>query len=276
MVLVASAHCAKIPTLKTAEKTEKNPLSRSESWKNWLIILAVLIFSGLMTALWPAISSNLSAVTGSATSAPSLPAETVTIPPLPLPFLDQGFTLTSIQVLLGFAVFVVGGVAVTGIIIAIANLLLSRWTTRVANSESYIDGTAVLAQRQKAELAAAQEAHPSDAVQQRDYSRWAVLATSLVILFFATVGGYMFASTFFPEGSIVRNENIVNIVGIITLAVVLLTLLYLFFRMDEARLVEVNTRDDLSFTWDTIVVIALGALVVGLGIGLILFLNQPG
>lgn len=229
-----------------------------------------------MTALWPAISSNLAAVTGPGTSAPSLPAETVTFPPLPLPFLNQGFTLTSIQVLLGFAVFVVGGVAVTGIIIAIANMLLSRWTTRVANSESYVAGTAVLEQREKAELIAAQKAQPADAVQQRDYSRWAVLATSLVILFFATVVGYMFASTFFPEGSIVRNDNIVNIAGVLTLAVVLLTLLYLFFRMDEERLVEVNNRDDLSFTWDTIVVIALGALVVGLGIGLILFLNQPG
>jgi hypothetical protein len=62
----------------------------------------------------------------------------------------------------------------------------------------------------------------------------------------------------------------------VTIAVILLTLLYLFFRMDYERLTEMNNRDDLSFTWDTIVVIALGALVVGLGIGFTLYLNQPG
>jgi hypothetical protein len=177
---------------------------------------------------------------------------------------------------LGLAVFVIGGVAVTGLIIAMVNVLLSRWTTRVETSDSYLEGTAALQQREKAELARRQEAKPSAATPQRDYSRWAVVATSLIILFFATIAGYLFSSTLFPAGDIVSEDNVVNIVGILTIAVVLLTLLYLIFRMDAERLAEVNDREDITVTWDTIVVIALGALVVGLGIGFILFLNQPG
>ncbi len=255
-------------------------MSKSESWKGWLLVIGVLIFSGLMTALWPTISGNLMAATSSAVSAPRMPVDTITIPPLPLPFhvpfVSDGFTLTSIQALLGIGFFVVGGVAVTGIIIAVVNLLLSRWTSRVETSESYLEGTAALEQREKAELAAAHQAQPAATTQQHDYSRWAVAATWLAILFFAAVAAYMFASAIFPASGMVLEDDVVNIVRIITVGVLLLTLLYLFFRMDKERLVELNNREDISFTWDTIAVIALGALVVGLGIGFLVYLNLPG
>ncbi len=254
-------------------------MSRTESWKAWLGLFAILIFSGLMAAFWPAISENLFSAIGS-TGLPGggtpVPAETVTFPPLPVPGLQDGLTLTSVQILLGLAFLTVGAVVVTGIIIAIVNVILSRWITNVETSDKYEEGTAALAQREKAELAKKHEAQPADKTQQHDYSRWAVLATSMAILFFAVVLGYLVAFTLFPSGQIVANEDqIVNITAVISGVFFLLTLLYLVLRMNSERLEEVNAKADAGVPWDAVVVILLGVLVLGLGVGLVIYLNLP-
>jgi hypothetical protein len=184
-------------------------------------------------------------------------------------------TLTSVQIILGLGFLVVGAVVVTGIIIGIVNIIISRWITNVETSDEYIEGTAVLAEREKAELAAERESHPADASQQNDYSHWAVIATSMAILFFAVVVGYLVGNTLFPTGQIAREEQIINITAIIGGAIFLLTLLYLSLRMNKERLDEINARANAGVPWDAFVVIILGTLVVGLGIGVTIFLNLP-
>ena len=253
-------------------------MSRTESWKVWLGIFALLIFSGLMAAFWPTISENLTAALSSGSSSGggmAVPAETVTFPPLPIPGLQDGITLNSVQILLGLSFLVIGAVVVTGVIIAIVNVLLSRWITNVETSDSYQEGSAALAQREAAELAEEREAHPADTSQQNDYSRWSVIATSLAILFFAIVIGYMVGFTLFPTGQIVNEEQIINITAIITGAFFLLTLLYLALRMDRERLDEINARASAGIPWDAVVVLIIGALVLGLGVGFLIFLNFP-
>lgn len=258
------------------EEFGENILSRTESWKAWLGILAILIFSGLMAAFWPAISENLFAALGSSGGGgTSVPAETVTFPPLPIPGLQEGVTLTSVQILLGLSFLIIGAVVVTGIIIGIVNVILSRWITNVETSDKYIEGTAALEQREKAELAGEHEAHPADTSQQNDYSRWSVIATSMAVLFFAIVIGYLVGFTLFPSGQIVNEDQIVNITAIISGAIFLLTLLYLLLRMDSERLDEINASANAGIPWDAVFVILMGTLVLGLGIGAILFLNRP-
>jgi uncharacterized membrane protein (DUF106 family) len=254
-------------------------LSRTESWKVWLGVFAVLIFSGLMAAFWPTISENIfAAFNASATSGTgsSVPAETVTFPPLPIPGLQNGITLTSVQILLGLSFLVIGAVVVTGIIIGIVNILISRWITNVETSENYQEGTAALAQKEAAELEQEREASPADTSQQNDYSRWSVIATSMAVLFFAVIIGYLVGSSLFPTGQIVNEDQIVNVTAIISGVFFLLTLLYLALRMDRERLDDLNNRADAGIPWDAIIVILFGALVVGLGIGIIIFVNLPG
>ncbi|MFL7838397.1 MAG: hypothetical protein ACK2T4_09645 [Candidatus Promineifilaceae bacterium] len=254
-------------------------MSRTESWKVWLGIFAVLIFSGLMAAFWPAISENLLNAFNSSTSSGSsmrVPAETVTFPPLPIPGLQDGITLNSVQILLGLSFLVIGAVVVTGIIITIVNLLISRWITNVETSDSYQEGTAVLAKKEAAELAQEREESPAATTQQNDYSRWAVIATSMAILFFAIIVGYLVGSTLFPSGQIVNQDQIVNITAITSGVFFLLTLLYLALRMDRERLNDINSKASAGIPWDAIIVILFGVLVVGLGIGITIFVNLPG
>ena len=252
-------------------------MSRSESWKVWLGILAVLIFSGLMAAFWPTISENLfssfASMGGASGGGIAVPAETVN---LPVPGIEGGVTLNSVQILLGLGILIGGAVIVTGVIFAIVNVIMSRWITNVETSEKYAEGTAALEQREAVELKEQQAKAPADSAQQNDYSRWAVLATSMAVLFFAIVLGYLVGYSVFPSGQIVRSDQIVNITGIIAGGFFLLTLLYLLMRMDKERLAEINASANAGIPWDAVVVILIGTLVLGLGIGLILFLNQPG
>jgi hypothetical protein len=192
-----------------------------------------------------------------------------------VPGVEGGVTLTSVQIILGLGVLVVGAVVVTGIVFAIVNVIISRWIINVETSDEYVEGTAALAERESAELAAKREAQPADSSQQHDYSRWAVIATSMAILFFAVVLGYLVGFTLFPSGQIANEEQIINITAIITGAFFLLTLLYLLLRMDKERLAEINTRANAGIPWDAFVVIILGALVLGLGIGVVIYLNLP-
>jgi hypothetical protein len=254
-------------------------LSRTESWKVWLGIFAVLIFSGLMAAFWPAISENLLNAfnsSGSAGSNMRVPAETVTFPPMPVPGLQDGITLNSIQILLGLSFLVIGAVVVTGIIISIVNVLISRWITNVETSENYQAGTAVLAQKEAAELAQEREENPAATSQQNDYSHWAVIATSMVVLFFAIIVGYLVGSTLFPSGQIVNEDQIINITAITSGIFFLLTLLYLALRMNRERLDDINNKAKAGIPWDAIIVILFGALIMGLGIGITIFVNLPG
>ncbi len=183
-------------------------MSRTESWKAWLTVFAVLIFSGLMAAFWPTISENIfSAIesfSGGGGGGIAGPAETVT---LPVPGVEGGLTLSSVQIMLALSVIVIGAVVVTGLIIGFVNVLISRWITNVETSESYKEGTAALEQRETAELAEKREEQPAGQVQQHDYSRWAVYATSLAALFFAIVLGWMVGSTLFPSGQIVQTRS---------------------------------------------------------------------
>ena len=97
----------------------------------------------------------------------------------------------------------------------------------------------------------------------------------MAILFFAVVIGYLVGFTLFPTGQIVNADQIVNITAIISGAIFLLTLLYLLLRMDSERLDEINAKAGAGIPWDAFVVILLGTLVLGLGIGFMIFLNRP-
>lgn len=252
-------------------------MSRSESWKTWGAIIGILIVFGLLAALWPAIISlDFLSLAGGGTAV-ARETETFVLVPPPLPFLPaiEPITLSGFQAIIILAVIVVGVVAVTGLIIGLINLFLSRQATSVEASESYQEKSAALEKKEKARLSEKQEGRPAAPSQQRDYSRWAVVATSLTVLMFAIFFGFLVSSALFPGGQIIRQDTIVNITAIIAGAFALITLLILLLRMDRERLSAVEETDYSGIPWDTIAIILTGVLVVGLGIGLLLYFNVP-
>jgi ABC-type multidrug transport system fused ATPase/permease subunit len=248
-------------------------LSRSESWKVWVTIFAILLFFGFVAAIWPLTAS----LSGGSSGGVAFEPETIVITIPPLPGLEGGeiITLNSFVAFAIIAVLVIGAVIVVGLIIALLNLLLSKQTTKVTHSEKYQEGNAALQQRDKERLGQQQENRAAATTQQHDYSRWAVVATSLAILMFAVFTGSLVAGALFPAGQIMESDQLVNITAIIVGAFFLITFLILLLRMNPRRLAAVNETDGEGIPWDTIVIILLGVLVLGLGIGLVVFLNRP-
>jgi uncharacterized membrane protein YeiB len=253
----------------------EDPLSKSESWKMWAVIIAILLFSGFVAAIWPLATGFSEGSSGGITFEPE--TIVITIPPLPIPGLDGGqvITLNGLVVFAIIAVLVIGAVLVVGFILAILNILLSRQTTKVNNSEKFQERNTALQQREKEKLAQKQEGRAAATSQQHDYSHWAVVATSLSILMFAIFMGLLFAASLFPSGQMMEQDQIINIAGIIAGVFFLVTLFILLLRMNPRRLAAVDETDHDGIPWDTIAVILLGVLVLGLGIGLVVFLNQP-
>jgi uncharacterized membrane protein YeiB len=248
-------------------------LSRSESWKTWAVVIAILLFSGFIAAVWPLISG----FGGGSSAGITFEPETVSIVIPPLPGLEGGqvITLPSLVAFAIIAVLVIGAVVVVGLIISVLFTPLSKQVTKVNSSEKYQEGNANLQQREKEKLSQKQEGRAAATSQQRDYSHWAVVATSLAILMFAVFLGMLFAATLFPTGQITKQDQIINIAGVIAGAFVLVTLFVLLLRMNPRRLAAVDETDRDGIPWDTIAIVLLGVLVLGLGIGLVVFLNRP-
>ncbi len=248
-------------------------MSRSESWKTWAVVIAILLFSGFVAAVWPLLTS----IGGGASVAITFEPETVTIAIPSLPGLEGGqvITLPSLVVFMIIAVLVIGAVIVTGLIISFLITPLSKQVVTVENSEEFQEQNANLEQREKEKLSKEQEGRAAATVQQHDYSRWAVVATSMAILMFSVFLGFLFGSTLFPSGRITEQDQIINVTGIITAIFFLVTLFILLLRMNPRRLAAVDETDSQGIPWDTIVIILLGVLILGLGIGLVVFLNRP-
>ncbi len=250
-------------------------MSRSESWKTWAVIIAILLFSGFVAAIWPLVTSFSEGSSGEITF--ELETIVITIPPLPLPGMDGGqvITLSSLVAFVIIAALVVGAVVVVGLILAGLNVLLANQATKVNNSEKFQERNAALQQREKEKLAQKQEGRDAASSQQHDYSRWAVVATSMAILMFAIFLGLLFAAALFPSGQITEQDQVINIAGIFAGAFFLVTLFILLLRMNPRRLAAVDETDREGIPWDMIAIVLLGILVVGLGIGLLVFLNRP-
>jgi len=251
-------------------------LSRSGSWKTWVVVIAILLFSGFLAAVWPLVTS----LGGDSSAGITFEPETIviTIPPLPLvPGLEGGqvITLPSLVAFAIIAFLVIGAVVVVGLIFSVLIIPLSKQATKVNNSEKFQDRNANLQQREKETIAQKQEGRAAAVSQQHDYSHWAVLATSMAILMFAVFLGLLFAAILFPSGQITEQDQIINIAGVIAGAFFLVTLFILLLRMNPRRLAAVDESDREGIPWDTIAIILLGVLVLGLGIGLVVFLNNP-
>ncbi len=250
-------------------------MSRSESWKTWAIIIAILIGTGLLAAVWPLLTSQ-----GPTTSSGldfGVEPIILQVPPLPGGLGGDVVEINPILAMLVLSILVIGAVVVTGIVIAVINMLVSRLITRTESSEKYRQKAADLEKDQAAKLKEKQTGRESANTQQRDYSHWAVVATSAAILFFAVCLGYLFSRSIFPSGHIISNDEIINISLIITGIFVLVTLLVLALRMSPKRLENASENEkSKGIPWDTIAVLVSFVLVVGLGIGLMIYFGTGG
>lgn len=183
--------------------------------------------------------------------------------------------MTSWQLMGILAFLVIGAVITGGIVLAIINWLLSRIVANTKDDPEYQQDVATLSSRTTEEIKEMRETRPTHSIPDSTWSRWAVIATSLAVLMFVAFFALLIANSLFPEGIVVWQDALVNITAIITVVMVGLALVTLFFTFRSRRAMPAASADTYAIPWDTIAVLVTGLLVVGIGIGVILLLNPP-
>ncbi len=244
-------------------------MRNKQSWKIWGIIFIILVGSGLLTILLPAMLDG-----GSSTSLPR-EQSTVTIA-LPMPVGGQSeITLPSWQIMLGLAFLVPGLVIGAGLTLGIIYIILSRLVTRATSSADYQTSVASLQKRETDRIATMRQTRPTSAAPESTWRRWSVFTTALSILLFVAFTTFLFASALFPDRQIIRQSEIVNIVSILVLAALVIAIIIMALWLRADRIAAFNRGESLAIPWDFIAVVVSGLLVVGLGIGVIAILNTP-
>lgn len=242
---------------------------RNRSLITWGIIFAILVGSGVLTILLPALLG------GSSTT--PLPSEVTTVtitPPIPIAGRDS-FTIPSWQLMLGLAVLIPGLVIGAGLTLGIVAILISRFVNRTTGAPQYQQRSATLQKRHEERIATMRQTRPTSAAPESTWKRWSVITTSLVILMFVAFSALLIGSLLFPNSQIVRNDTIVNIVSAITLGALLLTLVVLVFTLRGDRLAQPDRSGTMPIPWDFIAVVLSGLIVVGLGIAVMAIVNAP-
>jgi hypothetical protein len=277
-------------------------LKSFETARTWLIIIALLLFSGIASLIWVAagdqlglggIDLSLDQLTGGVAGEVETETEMVTIQLdqyllgevlVETPGLNQ---LHGVEVhplvLAGIltAVFV-GGLVAIGLPLALIYVRLERQTEQVKEDPEFQEKLSNLEKREKDALRELSEEHPPDPIPDHEMPRWATISTSLIILFFVILTGYALADTFYPGGEIeLANDVLLNpalpVAGGLGL-VTLLILASVYSRRRPSREGEaaVAAGDDAAIPWGAIWVIVSGLIFLGIGMGLMFAIRAAG
>ncbi|MBE2224436.1 MAG: hypothetical protein IAF02_23045, partial [Anaerolineae bacterium] len=98
---------------------------------------------------------------------------------------------------------------------------------------------------------------------------------SLLVLFFVALLGALTYALVSPSGEITMFGQTFNSMLPIIVVLFVITIPLLAWRVRQSRLDAIAESDNNSIPWDFIAVLVMGLLVVGVGIGLMLYLNSP-
>ena len=261
----------------------------SESAKNWIIAIGLLLFAGIASAAWLYYSSQDSAA-GSSTEVP--PTELV-----PVIIQIEDFVLGSdllqigpvsdfngsefnqgMVILIAFAL-VTALVVGFGLFITVISWFTSRQVTAVVADEEYQTAATTLSNREKERLKEWHDQQPTGDLlssDQRARSSW--FATSLLIILLVWITGLILSVTFLADitwnifGLEVSAALVVNLLLIISAAVIL----YAVARRREPADLDSGETDNYPVNWGTVWVLVSGLIIVGIGTGLAIAMRSIG
>lgn len=242
---------------------------RNRSLLTWTIIFAILVGSGILTILLPALLGG-----GAAEPLPRTPSTVTIAPPIPIAGRDS-FTFYSWAVMLALAFLVPALVIGAGLTLGVVSILVSRFITRAKATPDYQQNAAALDKRYADRVGRMRETRPTSKAPESTWKRWAVITTALTVLMFVGFSALLIAGFLFPSNQIVRQDNIVNITSLFILGALLLALVIMALTLRGDRLTAPDRSGTMPIPWDFVAVVITGLLVVGLGIAVIAIVNAP-
>lgn len=267
-------------------------MNKPESWKTWVPLLGLLILFGLVTAVWPALANAFELPSFGGGSSTRIPYEPE---PIHLEALKTSLSASSLPGPLASALasaaealpdtvspFVAVGV-VTGVVIALivgggAVLsflikLLAGVRDSTLESETYQQHQQALEQRQKEQIKQMRDGRTTDPQPSHKMPRWSVISNTLISLMFVGFATMVVVRNFFPEGIAEIDGRIVNVTTPAFVVTALLTLLVIGLRLRPHKIEAVDESDSGGIPWDFIAVLITGLIMLGLGIGFMVYIN---
>lgn len=247
-------------------------MSNKSSLINWGGLL-ILLFLAAAAPLWSLVAEHLSGPEVRIAPEPQIIEINL---PMSVAGADS-VSLTGLQAAAVLGGIVVAVVVGAGVVLTFAYAQLSKQVTTVTESEEYQSQTAALAELDRAKTIKLRNNRTAGDVPEHKMPRWSVLSTSLLILLLVLMSAMLINSTFVPSGEYLNDageiaSSAMPIVG----GSILIALLVLFLRMRPQALNRFEETDNDPIPWDAVWVILTGMLVVGLGIGFVVYLNLPG
>lgn len=234
----------------------------------WGAIIALIIVSGILSALWPTISGGLTGGTGPSGGGGGGPSVDTAIGSVALPNnlpLIGGVVLNEVALLALLTALVFGGIAVSGLILWFLYVRLDRVVVSTKSAQSYTSGVSALQNRTQAQIKELTKRQPPDGVPDHDESRWLVISSALTIGLLMMFLGAAFADEF-AGGS--NQFNIALGFGIVGSLIG-----FALLNVNRVRAAAANENKPLpgSALW----IVVTGLLVLGL-IGVMMWVRAQG
>lgn len=257
-------------------------MNKSESWKTWLPLLGLLVLFALISAVWPALANafslpSLSFGGGPHTSIPYEP-EPIHLEALQtaVPFLPLPDTISPFIAVLAVAGGIVALVVVIGGGLSFVIKLLSGVRDNTVESDAFKQHQNALDQRVKEQIKQLRNGRTTDPVPSHKMPRWSVVSNILIALMFVGFATMVLVRNFFPEGTTEIDGRIVSVTFPVFAVFALITLVVMGLRLRPQKIEAVNETDSGKIPWDFIAVLITGLIMLGLGIGIMAYINAPG
>lgn len=275
-----------------------------ETWKTWVVIIGLLLFSGVASVLWLA-AGELD--TGGSTlfnveeglALDQLAVVDQEVEPVTIQLDEYLFGEVLVEapllrelngvevhpmVLTGVltAIFL-GGLLAVGIPLGLIYIKLDEQAEAVKEDPEFQAAQQKLEEREKEWRKEQEEARPSAAASgdasQEGRSFSFIFTTSVTAFLFAIFLSFALAETFYPEGELYLAGDVLLDPVVPVMAVMLLItalILLAIFRPPRTTALADGGADDQPIPWGTIWVILTGLVFVGIGTGLMLAVRAMG
>lgn len=246
-------------------------MSGKESVKNWVAVFVVLVITSLLAAAWPLLST-IFAGRGGGSGSNILRAG---VPLVKLPFIEN--PVNGFLALFGLVFAVVILVGAVGIGLSFLYTLLTRQAETVKESKEYQTKLSALEKREAERIKSMRNGRQADPIPPHKLPRWSVVSTSLIFLLFTLALSMILSRSLVQEGARIALGSLNISTSLLIVGGLMLTVLIgLAFWIRPQRLDALDATDYGPIPWDAIWVIVTGLIVVGIGLGLVVYLNVPG
>lgn len=270
-------------------------MGKNRAWRTWLIVAAVVVVSGLLSAVWPLLTGRA----GGAEMATTAEREPIVIQLKDYPLGPE--VLLQTPLLKDLDGKEVDPLVATGILIAVSFGLLGAVGLPLALIYARLDKTATITKEDKdvqgkltqlnrqgeEELKEQRKTRPTMPIPSHKMPRWSALSTTLVLVMFMMFIGAMLSFLFVPGGELRVGRHVLSAMTPFVWGLVAVTILAAAFLLRPRVLEAIEATDNqivalsnlrpssLSMLlWWGFVLVVFGTILAGIVFGLISLLGS--